>query len=122
MELTSHIRMAIQTIPDDESAGKKIFHTEWILGEFILYERPDMKFVDLLDPRLLINMSPYKYRLIKMLNEGKITDPYDMIKTVFKADFLLTTNPVVCELAEKDPRFKRLYPKNRNLRIRMYAL
>jgi hypothetical protein len=121
LKLTHHIQRAIRVIQPG-AAGEKIFNCEWILGGFILYERPDLKFVDLLDPRLLLNESPVKYKYLRLLKAGRISKPYEMIKEIFKANFLLSTNPDIHKIVERDIRFKLLYPLDKNTRVRIYAL
>ena len=44
---------AISAIPRDTS-GRKVFDCDWNYGSFLLYARPDLRFVDLLDPRFLL--------------------------------------------------------------------
>jgi hypothetical protein len=109
---------ALEHLPP-HSNGKKIYHCEWETGSYILYARPDMRFVDLLDPHFLLEADPKKEALRIAMNfgtsaEGSL-DVYAAIHGTFGAQYVLCSNQRVVDLLSKDPRFVKLYSGNQNL-------
>jgi hypothetical protein len=76
---------AISTLPAD-AAGKKVFNCEWWSGAYLLHERPDVRFVDVLDPAFLWRASPEKYLAQLGLSKGAFPDPHAILRDAFKAD------------------------------------
>ncbi len=121
---------AIEAIP--ERAGTKVYTSAWDYTPMLFYKRPDLRFVDLLDPSFLyFNNRPLAI-LRDSLEEGKIADPYSVLKSRFRADFALVEFSLMTQL-ETDPNFERLYPKgpwnewerfhlNDQKRLSLYAL
>jgi hypothetical protein len=79
---------AIALIPPDAS-GKKIFTCEWVTGSYLLFARPQVRFVDLLEPALLWQAAPQKYLARERLTSGEERDPYRVIRDQFHADYVL---------------------------------
>ncbi len=100
---------ALKHLPDDAS-GKKIFHCEWESGAYILYARPDMRFVDMLDPRLLFEADSGLAILRAKLNWGKDPAPYATVSEKFRAQYVLCANRSVVRQLEADPKFKLISP------------
>jgi hypothetical protein len=100
---------AIAAIPPAAS-GEKVFNCEWELGSFLLYARPDLKIVDLVNPHFLFEADPDKAILRLQLYRGVTSDAYSVIHDHFKARYAYCANRRVVEFMLKDPRFKLVFP------------
>jgi hypothetical protein len=105
--LYDSIRRAVAAIPPGEA---KVYNCEWDTAPFLLYARPDLRFVDLLDPSFLYLAWPGAYQARKDLATGRITDPRGLVHGLFHADYVLCRNPGLVAQLEADPGFRRLYP------------
>ena len=72
--------------------GKKlrIFHTNWALGPYLLYYRPQVEIIDVLDPTFLLLHSPEKALVLSLLVQGRIAQPIEKIRSEFNADYILS--------------------------------
>ena len=77
----------LEQIPKDSHA--KVFNCEWETGSFILHDRPDLRFVDVLDPTFLWFASPDRYNARMGLLQGAFDDPRAMLRGAFGADYVL---------------------------------
>jgi hypothetical protein len=93
------------------SVTQKVFNCNWSETPYLFYARPDLSFIDLLDPSLLYQRDPTGHKLRHQLNEGLIPDVGGVLKDYFEADLIYCGNPILNERFEQDPRFERLYPK-----------
>lgn len=100
---------ALQALPP-EAKGRKIFHCEWDLGSLIFYARPDMRFVDLLDPHFLLMADPEKTLDRIGLIRGVPTDLHELVTSRFHSQYILCVNRNVLGQLERDARFTRLFP------------
>ncbi len=88
----------IAAIPP-EPRGAKVFNCEWDTGAYLLDQRPDLRFVDLLDPVFLWKASPQKYVIRMGLIEGMYHDPQKLLRGVFKADYVLCrSRPLIAQM------------------------
>jgi hypothetical protein len=79
--------------------GAKVFNCEWWAGAYLLDQRPDLRFVDLLDPVFLWKASPSKYIIRIGLIEGLYDHPQVLLRQVFKADFVLCqSSPLIARM------------------------
>jgi hypothetical protein len=99
---------AVAAIPPEP--GKKVFNAEWSTGSFILYQRPDLRFVDLADPLALALKAPVKSALRDQLHQGHISYPLGLVKFAFGADYVATEDPGLVAQLEADPGFARIHP------------
>jgi hypothetical protein len=106
-ELHGSVRSAISAIP---AGPGKVLNCEWSMAPFLLYQRPDLRFVDLLDPSFLFEANPKYYYARLALMEGKISDPRAMVNLVFGAEYVLCQAPGLIGQLDADPAFERLYP------------
>ena len=102
------IRAALESIPR-EATDKKIFTCDWSFGSFIIYQRPDLRFTDLLDPRFLQFYDEEKFEVLIALKRGLLVDPEAPIREVFKADYVLCDEPPLNTQLLKHPSFELLY-------------
>lgn len=94
-----------------EAKGAKIYNTEWDFSPFIYYLRPDLRFLDILDPSLLYFAAPGPFRARDDLRKGILGDPYGMIRNAAKAEYVFTNDGPLNEALRADPGFQQLYPK-----------
>ena len=96
----------IEAIPAS-AHGAKVFNCEWDLGGYLLDQRPDLRFVDLLDPVFLWKASPSKYQIRMGLLEGIYKDPQRLLRDVFKADYVLCRfKPLIAQMYSDRAHFK----------------
>jgi hypothetical protein len=100
---------AVRAIPPQPEA--KVFNCEWDKAPYLLYYRPDLRFIDLLDPSLLYFHRPDVFASREALRLGQVADASGLIQSAFAADFVLCVNPDVVRQLEFDPGFRRLYPE-----------
>lgn len=111
-------REAVLMIPSDSTGyGKKVVNTNFGIGEILLYQREDLRFVDLLDPLLLRNANVDKFEKLRAFKLGLVADPYAMLKEIFKADFVISDFDSVSEQLSKDRRFKELGKSDSIVRV-----
>jgi hypothetical protein len=106
---------AVQLLPD-EATGKKVFNCQWEAGSYLLFARPDVRFVDLLEPAMLWNANPHKYALRLRLIYGLEKEPSRALREGFGADYVLCGTPAMNAQMDADPRhFLRIVgPEPRN--------
>ena len=86
------IKEAVKEIPSGEG---KVFNCGWDDSPFIFYLRPDLKFVDALDPSLIFHSSPALFFGRQELFSGRITDALGLLRGSFGSDYVLCRNPHV---------------------------
>jgi hypothetical protein len=100
-----------------EAKGSTVLNCFWNQGNPLLYHRPDLKLIDLIDPIFFFKTNPQLFNLRESLNDGKERDPHAVIATKFHAKyFLCEFGPINMQL-ELDPRFQRLYPSSLQFKI-----
>lgn len=106
-----------------EADGKKVFNCQWESGAYLLYARPAVRFVDVLDPALLWHVSPEKYLARERLLQGRSRDPYVVLRKTFKADYVLCGTPALNSQLEADPlHFKPITSPEPTGPIRVFAV
>lgn len=120
------VEQALRAIPTRPAGAAgpapKVLGCTWPLGGYVFYFRPDLRFSDMLDPYLLYQQHPEKYRAREELKRES-ADRYGLIKQYFAADYVL------CESVfrmgyELDPSFQRVYPENpsSDARLQLFRL
>jgi hypothetical protein len=100
---------AIAALPP-EAKGSKVFNCEWDRAPYLFYMRPDVRFVDILDPSLLYFANVGAYRSREQLHNGTAADAYGLIHNAFKADYVLCGDPGINAQLKTDPGFQQIYP------------
>ena len=108
---------AISAIPP-EASGRKVFDCDWNYGSFLLYARPDLRFVDLLDPRFLL-VNPDLFDAKRQLDLDTVPAPARAMRVLFNADYALCANPALNRRLERDG-VRVLFAARSG--IRLYAL
>jgi hypothetical protein len=100
---------AIQAIPADRPTT--VFNCNWDSTPYLFLERPKARFVDVLDPSLLVEAAPQLHRAREVFNAGAAADPAALLAAVFPAEYVLCSKPAAVEQMEMDPHFRRLHPE-----------
>jgi hypothetical protein len=95
-----------------EAAGQKVFNCAWETGSQLFYERPDVRFIDLLDPTFLRAKDPAKFTARRALMAGHAKDPYETVRKQFNADWVICPYGGAIRQLEHDPHFTRLFPEH----------
>lgn len=99
---------AIASLPPEPSGGK-VFNCQWDAGAYVLYLRPEMRFVDTLDPAFLWKASHDRYLMRQMLIAGAFEDPYPVLREQFRADYVLcASEPLIRQMRANPTRFQPL--------------
>jgi hypothetical protein len=100
----------LDKIPADEKAH--VFNCNWSHTPYIMYKRPQLTFVDIMDPSFLLREAKPLHQAREDFMKMKFTDPYFVTRHIFKAKYFVCDAAATNELFDKDPRFIRLYPEN----------
>jgi hypothetical protein len=111
----------LKQVPAD-AKGKKVFNCEWAAGAYILRARPDLHFVDLLEPALLWDASHEKFLARQQLLTGTTPDPWKVLREQFKADYVLCAEPKMIEQMDANRRDFATLPGTKGDPIRLFAL
>jgi hypothetical protein len=111
----------LKQVPAD-ARGKKVFNCEWDAGTYILRDRPDLRFVDLLEPALLWDASREKVLARRELLTGTTPDPWKVLRETFKADYVLCADPRLIEQMQANRRDFAALPGTEEDPIRLFAL
>lgn len=104
-------KKALMNIPVTPEGGRQhVFNCSWWQSPYILYYRPDLTFIDILDPSFLDAMSPSLSTLRMDITAGKEIDAYQHIKGAFHAKYTWCDSLPLNQLQENDPRFERIFP------------
>lgn len=104
--LQSQVIPALDQVPQ----GAFLFHCEWDAAPRIFYQRPDLRFIDILDPSFLYFADEQEFLARQSLLDGNLPDPYGLIHNAFHAEYVLCKNPTVIRELQRDPDFSQLYP------------
>lgn len=104
-----YFEKALTKIPADEKA--RVFNCNWSDSPFIFYYRPNLSFVDILDPSFLYLQSKPLHSLRADFNRLQTNDNLYVVNKVFQAKYVLCDSGEVNEKLDQDPRFRRLYPE-----------
>jgi hypothetical protein len=100
---------ALLTIPEKEK--DHVLNCNWSHSPFIYYYRPDLSFVDILDPSFLyLNNRPLHDARMDLIN-GKAPDQRLIVHDIFKAKYVLCDSADLNLSLDRDPHFERLFPK-----------
>ena len=112
----------LQQVPQGSNA--KVFNCEWESGPFILHARPDLRFVDLLEPALLWHASPDRYYARQGLLKGAFADPHAIVRGAFHADYVLCgpRGAALVQQMQAMPQDFRAAPGTENDPLRLFAV
>jgi hypothetical protein len=102
----------------------KVFNCEWESGAYLLHARPDLRFVDLLEPSFLWHVSPERYYARQGLLRGAFADPRAILHGAFRADYVLCGSrgrALVAQMQARPGDF-RAAPGTEGDQIRLFAV
>lgn len=105
--------LAMESFPP-EPRGAKVFNCEWDQSPYIFYKRPDLRFIDILDPGLLFFHDKIAFSARQRILRGEAENLYQELKVGFGANYALCSQPVVVKQMQSDVRFRQLYPHSSN--------
>ena len=98
---------AISALP--AAPGRKVFTCQWDAGAYLLLLRPDLRFVDILDPTLLWQVAPDKYLLRQQIIQGRVADAQAQLRDRFDADYVLCgSRPFNAQMLAEPSNFREL--------------
>lgn len=106
---TRRIEDAVAALPA-EAAGQKVLNCSFTEGAVMLDLRPDVRFVDVLDPTFLALKDPVRHQLRRGLLQGQVGDLKELVQERFGAQYVICGYPPARALLDTDPRFVRLRP------------
>jgi hypothetical protein len=98
---------AISRLPA-QADGRKVFTCEWETGSYLLYARPSVHFVDLLDPALLWQAAPQRYLLRRALADGRVRQPGRALREAFGASYVICATPLSAQLSADPGHFREI--------------
>jgi hypothetical protein len=103
--------------------GKKVFNCQWEAGAFLVFARPKVRFVDLLEPAFLWQADPRKYVAKQRLIFGLERDPHRVLRETFHADYVLCGTPALNRQMEADrARFRPIPAVEAMMSLRVYEV
>jgi hypothetical protein len=112
---------AISQLPSKKS-GAKVFNCEWEAGAYLLYLRPDLRFVDLLEPAFLQAANPRLYEIRKLLVQGALLHPQRELRRQFDADYVLCMSPALVAQMSADPDNFQSLPGTERDPVRLFVV
>lgn len=103
LQFNGRLYMQVLDLLPPEAAGKKVFNCEWAFSPYLFYSRPQLRFVDILDPTLLWVHDPAKYLVRQRLIAGQSTQPADDLRQVFDTDYVFCTTDALLAQMRADP-------------------
>lgn len=111
---TASVFDAISTIPASDPGF--VFNCEWDRGAFLYYARPDLSFLQLLDPSLLYFYNQPLFDVHQRLRKGQVADARAVLRQSFGAKYALCGPGPLVEQMKTDPGFRQLYPRPEDTR------
>lgn len=113
---------AVNSLPAD-STGLKVFNCEWAAGSYLLFARPTIRFVDLLEPAFLWQASPAKYLARERLISGQDPDPRQTLRLQFDADYVLCAiQPLNRQMESQPEQFEPVQPEQPTGPVRVFRI
>jgi hypothetical protein len=106
---TKRISDAVQALPA-EAAGKKVLNCTFTEGEVLLDLRPDVRFVDVLDPTYLERFDRERHLARLRLIDGSVADLRGLVVDTFGADYVICGYLPARSRLDESPDFVRLRP------------
>ncbi|MBL8921776.1 MAG: hypothetical protein JNJ54_23160 [Myxococcaceae bacterium] len=106
---TLHIADAVLALPK-EAAGQKVLNCTFTEGELMLDLRPDVRFVDVLDPTYLERFDQQRHLARLSLLDGSVADVKALVTETFGAKYVMCGYPPARRLLDEHPGFVRLRP------------
>jgi hypothetical protein len=96
----------VEHLPQDRV--EKVFNCEWDYGSYILFKRPSMKLVEVLDPNFIYLHDPKLAQLKHRLVFDPPKNYYSLLTDLFKSDYVMCLEPKLVYVLNSDPRFEMM--------------
>lgn len=106
---TMHILDAVDALPK-EASGQKVLNCTFTEGEVLLDRRPDVRFVDVLDPTFLERFDKPRHLARLSLLDGSVKDVNALVSTTFGAKYVICGYLPARKLLDESADFVRLRP------------
>jgi hypothetical protein len=106
---TMHIADAVDALPK-EAAGQKVLNCTFPEGEVLLDRRPDVRFIDVLDPTYLERFDKERHQARLSLIDGSADDVRALVTQTFGAQYVICGYPKAKRVLDDHPDFVRLRP------------
>ncbi len=108
--VTSNLNAATIIPVTKNNPHPMVYNCEWDRTPYLFYGRPEAKFLDLLDPSLLVIKNRPAAGVRELLKKGLVPDVRHLVSDGFHAQYVYcySQNPV--DQMRKDPSFRQLYP------------
>jgi hypothetical protein len=111
-ELPTHLLEAVRAIPAG-SEGALVFNCFWDSTPELFYARPELRFLDILDPSFLRLAAPVEEDARAQLLGGGVVDAYGLLRDLFGARYVYCGAGALVDQLEVDPRFARIFPSKK---------
>jgi hypothetical protein len=105
-----------------QGSKAKVFNCEWEAGPFVFYARPDLRFVDLLEPTFLYQRSREHYAARRGLVAGEFADPRAILRGAFHADYVLCQRGPLTKQMQERPQDFSTTPGSEEDTLRLFAV
>lgn len=90
------------------ASTQKVFNCTWDISPFVMYFRPRLRVVDVLDPSFLYEVSPEKYDAREKILSARDLDIHGIVRKTFQADYFLCNHENLFQLLSSQSQFKLL--------------
>lgn len=99
----------LKKLPADEKAH--VLNCNWSQSPYLMYTRPNMSFVDILDPSYLMIANKALHEARADFNHGRVSDLRFIASDVFKAQYVFCDINAINTNLDADPHFQRIFPE-----------
>jgi len=109
--INSHYEKVASWMKNNLPAGETIYHANGSDAPYFICLNPKDDYIFSNDPIYMFYLYPHQYEIYKMLREGKIANPSDVLRKVFhiRYGYTRTKNPLFYQIKNDQAHFKALY-------------
>lgn len=99
----------------------RVFNCTFNTGPYLLYEINEVRFIDLLDPRFLLQSNPSLHRLRNALERSAPERIVPDILDAFPAEFIVCMRPEINAFLDASDLALRLYPRDKTQKAAVHS-